>query len=68
MYPTGKRLETPLLHSTHISHRLGIDVYLKLEVIVVVYSKLALRSLSVPEPPTVSIVQVSGDISLRPTV
>ena len=27
--------ETPLLYSTHISHRLGFDAYLKLEVFVV---------------------------------
>ena len=40
MYSTDKHLETPLLHSSHISHRLGIDAYLKLEVPAVVASKL----------------------------
>jgi len=38
MDSTAKHLETPLLHSSHISHRLGIDAYLKLEVFAVISS------------------------------
>ena len=68
MDPADKHLETPLLHSSHISHRLGIDAYLKLEVTAVVYSKPVRRFSLVLEPPTISIIQVSGDIALHPTM
>ena len=68
MDSVGNCPETPLLYSPHISHRLGIDTYLKLEVFTVVSGKLGRLSPPISEPPAFSIVQVSGDIPLHPTV